>query len=56
MNWLERWRQRQDLLSHGVDADLIRDNRKRYKLAFGSADPKLMLSRKQGDATCDHHC
>ena len=35
MNWLERWRQRQDLLSHGVDADLIRDNRKRYKLAFG---------------------
>jgi hypothetical protein len=35
MNWLERWRQRQDLLSHGVDADLIRDNQKRYRLAFG---------------------
>jgi hypothetical protein len=34
-SWLERWRQRRRDLSQGVDADLVRDNRKRYRLAFG---------------------
>jgi len=34
-SWFERWRQRQRDLTQGVDADLIRDNRNRYRLAFG---------------------
>jgi hypothetical protein len=34
-SWLERWRKRKSDLAHGVDADLVRDNRNRYKLAFG---------------------
>jgi hypothetical protein len=31
----ERWRQRQRDLDRGVDADLVHDNRNRYRLAFG---------------------
>jgi hypothetical protein len=34
-SWLERWRQRQRELACGVDADLVRDNNRRYKLAGG---------------------
>jgi len=32
---LERWQQRQHQLAQGVDAGLVRDNQKRYGLAFG---------------------
>jgi hypothetical protein len=35
MNWFQRWRKRQYELASGVDADLVRDNQKRYRLAFG---------------------
>jgi hypothetical protein len=35
MNWFDRWRKRQYQLASGVDADLVRDNQKRYRLAFG---------------------
>src|SRR5215472_19175587 len=32
--WLERWQQRQRELRQGVDADLVRDNRRRWKLSW----------------------
>jgi hypothetical protein len=32
-NWLERQMQRQDDLDRGVDADLVRGNRKKWKIA-----------------------
>jgi hypothetical protein len=35
MNWFHRWRKRQDQLASGVDADLVRDNQKRYRLGLG---------------------
>ena len=35
MNWLGRWLERQHDLAVGVDADLVRDNHKRYRLACG---------------------
>jgi len=66
MNWLERWRQRQDLLSHGVDADLIRDNQKRYRVAFGLLGfgflLSVLLSKVEGSPCgdcaidCGRHC
>src|SRR4029453_13416573 len=34
MGWFERWSRRQDELAQGADTDLVRDNRKRYRLAF----------------------
>jgi protein-S-isoprenylcysteine O-methyltransferase Ste14 len=34
LRWLERWQQRDRELREGVDADLVRDNRKRWKRAF----------------------
>jgi hypothetical protein len=34
MSWFERWSRRQDELAQGVDADLVRENRKQYKRAF----------------------
>ena len=43
-SWFERWRQRQRDLAQGVDADLIRDNRNRYKLAFGLIGFAFLLS------------
>jgi hypothetical protein len=33
--WLQRRSQRQDDLTHGVDADLVRDNRERFKIDIG---------------------
>ena len=33
-SWFERWRRRQYDLAHSVDADLVSDNRKRFKIAF----------------------
>jgi hypothetical protein len=35
MSWWERWRERQYQLAQGVDADLVRGNRQRFRLAFG---------------------
>ncbi len=35
MNWWDRWRRRQNQLAQGVDADLVRENQKRYRFAFG---------------------
>jgi predicted ester cyclase len=35
MNWLERRIQRQTELAQGIDADLVRDNQRQYKLAIG---------------------
>jgi hypothetical protein len=34
-SWFERRRRRRRNLAHGADADLVRDNRRRYRLAFG---------------------
>lgn len=42
--WLQRWRQRQHDLARGVDADLVRDNGKRYKVAFGLIGLGLLLA------------
>jgi hypothetical protein len=42
--WLQRWSQRQRDLSRGVDADLVRDNGKRYKVAFGLIGLGLLLA------------
>jgi hypothetical protein len=33
--WLRRWSQRQRDHTWGIDADLVRDNRRRFKFAFG---------------------
>lgn len=33
--WFERWSRRQRDLARGADADLVRDNGKRYQIAFG---------------------
>ena len=41
--WLQRYSQRQRALSQGVDADLVRGNRKRYKVAFGLIVIGLLL-------------
>jgi heme A synthase len=35
MRWWERWRERQHQLVQGVDADLVRANHQRFRLAFG---------------------
>jgi hypothetical protein len=34
MSWFERWSRRQDELAQGADADLVRDNRRRYRAGF----------------------
>ncbi len=34
-SWFERRLRRRRNLAHGADADLLRDNRRRYRLAFG---------------------
>jgi|ERR1700689_4187121 hypothetical protein len=34
-SWLGRWSKRKSDLAQGADADLVRDNRNRYKFAFG---------------------
>jgi hypothetical protein len=41
--WIRRWNQRQRDLTQGVDADLVRENRRRYKLAFGLLGLGLLL-------------
>jgi hypothetical protein len=35
MSWWERWRERQYQLAQGVDANLVRGNHQRFRLAFG---------------------
>ena len=44
MGWFERWNRRQDELAQGFDADLVRDNRKRYSLAFSLVGFAILLS------------
>jgi len=56
MSWFERWSRRQDELAQGVDADLVRENRKQYirafwLLGFGFLLAFLMLP--EGKAVCD---
>ena len=41
--WLQRWCQRQRDLSQGVDSDLVRDNRRRYKLSVGLLGLGILL-------------
>ena len=43
MGWFERWSHRQDELAQGADADLVRDNRKRYRLAFSLLGFAILL-------------
>jgi membrane glycosyltransferase len=43
IGWIRRWNQRQRDLTQGVDADLVRANRKRYKLALGLLALALLL-------------
>ena len=43
-SWLERWRHRQRDLAQGADANLVRDNRNRYRLAFGLMGFGVLLS------------
>jgi hypothetical protein len=42
-SWLQRWYQRHRDLSLGVDSDLVRDNRRRYKLSFGLLSVGMLL-------------
>jgi hypothetical protein len=42
-NWFERWTQRQQELEHGVDADLVRDNQRRRRLAWWSFGVVVLL-------------
>lgn|ERR1700719_1732339 len=44
LGWFGRWLQRQRDLSRGVDADLVRDNSKRYRRAFGLIGFGFLLS------------
>ena len=44
MGWFERWSRRQDELAQGADPDLVRDNRKRYRLAFWLLGFAILLS------------
>jgi hypothetical protein len=44
MGWFERWSRRQDELAQGADTDLVRDNRKRYRLAFSLLGFAILLS------------
>jgi hypothetical protein len=34
LEWLDRWQQRQRELQNGADADLVRDNRRRWKYSL----------------------
>src|SRR5258707_2602081 len=36
MDWFERRRKRRQELAEGADADLVQDNRRRFKTAYGS--------------------
>jgi hypothetical protein len=50
-NWFRRWRQRQRDLARGVDADLVRQNRNRFKLAFGLWGVGFLLSLLRNKAS-----
>jgi Flp pilus assembly protein TadB len=43
MSTLDRWQARQQELDRGVDADLVRDNRRRYRLSLGLTVLGLLL-------------
>ena len=34
LDWLDRWQQRHSELQNGADADLVRDNRRRWKFSL----------------------
>jgi hypothetical protein len=42
-DWLERWQQRQHELQQGVDADLVRANRRRWKLSWSLFAASFLL-------------
>ncbi len=44
MSWFERWSRRQDELAQGADADLVRDNRRRYRTGFLLLGFAILLS------------
>src|SRR5689334_6525282 len=44
MSWLRRWLQRQSDLARGVDADLLRANRRRFMLAAALLCLALLLA------------
>ena len=48
MSWYRRWRQRQEDLAGGVDADLIHTNKKRFGLALGLIALGFLLIRFSG--------
>ena len=42
-SWLERWHKRQRELAQGADADLMRANRRRFRVALGLIGGGLAL-------------
>jgi hypothetical protein len=54
--WWERWQRRQCELTQGVDADLVRDNRRRYKLALGLLAFGLSLIFLNAESIYRMHC
>ena len=44
MSWLRRFKQRQYDLARGIDADLLRANRRRFKMAAGLLCLGLLLA------------
>jgi hypothetical protein len=47
--WFQRRSQRRHDLTRGVDADLVRDNRKRFKIAFGLIGLGILLALLGGE-------
>lgn len=54
MGWFSRWRERQTELTAGVDADLVEDNRKRWKLVYRLFACGLVLSGIQAAVKLPH--
>jgi len=44
MSWYERWSRRQGELAQGVDADLVRYNKKRSRFGFGLLGSAVLLA------------
>jgi hypothetical protein len=43
VSWWERWQERQEELAQGADADLVRDNRRKWRLGWGLSSFALLL-------------
>jgi hypothetical protein len=41
--WFERWEQRRRELAEGADADLVRANRRRFRIGFGLVGLAVLL-------------